>query len=46
MRSCTREQQERGSSTSVYGTGEMFAGMLYPAINISVFKMDVKVEKG
>lgn len=33
-------------ATSVYHTGEIFPGMLYSVISCSVFKMDVKTEKG
>lgn len=37
---------EVGSATSVYDAGETFTGMLYLAINSSVFKMDIKIGKG
>lgn len=30
----------------MYDAGELFSGMLYSAINSSLFKMDVKIEKG
>lgn len=33
-------------ATSVYDADEIFPAMLYPAINSSVFKMGVKIEKG
>lgn len=32
-------------ATSVYDAGEIFTGMLYPAINSSVFTMGDKIEK-
>lgn len=42
----TRQLQEVGSATSVYDAGKTFTGMLYLALNSSVFKTDIKIGKG